>query len=367
MTTALAFIAAVGAARGLFAMRMASQAGRALATELGEDVARRLLLDLTPEAAQALKKKLGAEALKDLAFRLGGGSLEKMAQELTAAEIRELLNGLGWEALERLSKGVGGKAVQALARDVGTAALKNLAEEVAVADIQAMITKQGIEGVKWLAKDLSGTAAKRLSDQLTADALKALQDISAKDAASAVEKLGADTVNELAGAMKGKGIQELGALKMFKFDPAKQALLDKGAGTAVRGLGAIEGATLTEIENKLTASGFTKTASKGGQDIWTHPDGSVVRMKVGPDALKGVRTKPHLVREVSKKPGSFGTKDIFAKVAGDGTVIPQGTSFAQESLKQWFTKLVGRPPTTAELDRLMNVWGDAAHADIVIN
>ena len=366
MSVALAFIAAVTAARGLFAARMASEAGKALAKELGEDVARRLLMQITPEAASALKNKLGAEVLKDLAFRLGGGTIDKLAQELTGAEIKALVNTVGWEAVERLSKGVGGKGIQTLATDLGANALKNLGEHVVAADIQAMIAKHGLDGVKWLAKDLTGTAAKNLSETLTVDALKAMQDITAKEALDAIDKIGVSTVNDFAVALKGKGIRDLGALNMFTFDPAKKALLDKGSGAAVRGLGAIDGATLPVIENKLTGSGFAKTASKGGQDIWTHPDGSVVRIKIGPDALKGARPKPHLVREVSKTPHAFGTKDIFAKVAQDGTVIPQGTNFAEDSLKKWFTKAAGRPPGKDELDRLMKVWGDAGHADVVV-
>ena len=366
ISAAMTFIAAVTAARGLFAARIASAAGKELAKELGEDVARRLLMQITPEAAQALKNKLGAEALKDLAFRLGGTSLDRLAQELTAAEIRGLLDGVGWEVVERLSKDVGGKGLQGLMTDLGAGALKNLGSELGVAEIQAMITKHGPAGVKWLATDLGGAAAKQLGDQLAVDAVKALSDISAKEAAEAVNKLGVGLVNDFASPLKGKGIQDLAALNMFTFDPAKQTLLKGGQGSAVRGLGAIDGATLPVIENKLTGSGFTKTAAKGGQDIWTHPDGSVVRIKTGPQALQGQRTTPHLVREVSKKPGAFGTKDIFAKVAQDGTVIPQGTSFAEESLRQWFNKVAGRAPSANELDRLMKVWGDAGHADVVL-
>lgn len=366
MSVAMAFIAAVGAARGLFAARMASAAGRALATEIGHDAARALLRELTPEAASALTKRIGAEAVKDLALRLGGRALDKLALELGAAELRVLIDGVGFEALELLTKDAGGAAIKALATDLGGSVLRNYGESITVEQIRAVIAKHGATGAKWLGTDLGGTAAKSLSDRLTVDAVKGLQDITATQAAAAVDKLGLDLVNEMAPAVKGGGCRDLAAMNMFTFDPAKQALIGKGSGAAVRGLGAIDGGSLTMIENRLTGGGFSKTASKGGQDIWTHPDGSVVRIKTGPEALKGARPNPHLVREISKKPGSFGTKDIFAKVAQDGTVIPQGTSFAQESLRQWFMKAAGRAPTAAELDRLMKVWGDAGHADVTI-
>ena len=143
ITTAVAFLAAVGAARALFATRIASAAGRALAEELGEDVARRLLIELSPDAAQALKTKLGTEVLKDLALRLGGGSIEKLAQELAATEIKALLNDLGWEAIARLSKGMGGKEIQGLARDLGAATAKSLAETLETSQIKALIAKAG--------------------------------------------------------------------------------------------------------------------------------------------------------------------------------------------------------------------------------
>jgi len=56
--------------------------------------------------------------------------------------------------------------------------------------------------------------------------------------------------------------------------------------------------------------------------------------------------------------------DIFAKVAADGTVILAGTNFAQDSLKNWFKKTVGRVPTQPEIDAMMQVWADSGHVNI---
>ena len=107
INVAMAFLAAVGAARAAFASRVASQAGRALAQELGEDVARNLLLELTPEAATALKNKLGADLLKRIGPTAGGATLEKLAAELTRAEIEALLQRVPANLLGPLMERVG--------------------------------------------------------------------------------------------------------------------------------------------------------------------------------------------------------------------------------------------------------------------
>lgn len=107
INVAMAFLAAVSAARAAFASRVASQAGRALAQELGEDVARNLLLELTPEAATALKNKLGADLVKQLGTSMGGRTLEKLAAELTAAEIKALLQRIPANLLGPLLERVG--------------------------------------------------------------------------------------------------------------------------------------------------------------------------------------------------------------------------------------------------------------------
>ena len=364
IATALAFVAAVAAARGALALRLASQAGKQLAEDLGEDVARRLLLELTPEAAQALKNKLGAEALKDLAFRLAGGTIQKLAEDLSAVEIKALIDTIGFEALEKLGKAIGGKEIQTLANDLGAAILKSYGEEIAAADIKAMIAKHGLEAVKWLGKDLGGTAAKKVADQLTPEALKALQDIAAKDAAAVLDNMGAQTVNALAMPLKGKGLQELGRMQMFSFAPQMQQLLNAGRGAAARGLGALEGLSEDAIRQRLTAAGFTKVAEERGMQFYTHSDGSLVRMKIGPEAFTPTRPGPTVIREITKKAGDFSNKAVFAKVAENGTVIPAGTNFAKDSMKNWFKQQAGRAATPAEIDAMMVVWGDAGHVDI---
>ena len=152
---------------------------------------------------------------------------------------------------------------------------------------------------------------------------------------------------------------------MFKFDPAKQALLNAGQGQTVRSLPVLKGKTRVEIEKILTQNGFTppNVGKTNGQEMWLHPDGSVVRMKLGPTALQNPkRPTEHLVREISRKqPASSEKKDIFVKIAENGALIPAGTKFAKESLNQWFRKQAGRLPNSNEIDKLMKVWGDVGH------
>lgn len=107
MSVVAAFLITLGAARAAFSARVASQMGRTLAKELGEDVARNLLIDLSAEAATALKNKLGADLLKRVGTSISGKTLQKLAGELTAAEIESLLARLSAYQLGALMEKVG--------------------------------------------------------------------------------------------------------------------------------------------------------------------------------------------------------------------------------------------------------------------
>jgi predicted RecB family endonuclease len=364
IATAMAFLTLVAGLRAAFMARIASQAGQTLAKEVGEDTARWLLLDLAPDAATALKDKLGADLLKTLSNRVSAGTVRVLAEELAGTEIQALVESVGWDALERLTKSSGGRVIQKLVADLGGDVVKSLGEEIPAADIQAMIGKHGTDGVKWLGKDLAGNAAKQLAADLEPDVVKALQDITSKEAADLAQNLGQDVVNGLAKPLKGgKNLQELGQLKMFKFQHFQQAIANAAA---VKSLGPLEGEPLNVIEQKLTNAGFTKIAA-GDQQVWTHADGSVVRVKVGGSALYPEQPKPHMVREIAKVPGRVtGQGDIIAKVTEDGTVIPKGRAKASDDLQQWFRTKTGSRPTQTELVLLMNVWAAGGHVEITV-
>lgn len=115
---------------------------------------------------------------------------------------------------------------------------------------------------------------------------------------------------------------------------------------------------MAEIESKLIASGFQGPTVKGsnGQRIWTHDDGSVVRIKPNGD-MGGPRAgQPHLVKEHSKTPHAYGKEDIAHKFTDDGKPIPKDPkTFAQE-----FAKRHKRQPSPQEVKE----WADKAHIDI---
>ena len=172
-------------------------------------------------------------------------------------------------------------------------------------------------------------------------------------------------VNTLLPVLGLDGIERLHKMDMFSFAPERMNLINSGYGQTVRNLPDLKDRPRVEIEGILDNAGFDRptVGTTGGQEMWLHPDGSVVRMKLGPQALKDTRrSTEHLVREISRKqPASSKNRDIFAKVSEDGTLIPAGPKFAKDQLQQWFKKETGKLPNSDELDELLRVWADAGH------
>ncbi|MGF1489079.1 MAG: hypothetical protein ACFBSE_18485 [Prochloraceae cyanobacterium] len=257
--------------------------------------------------------------------------------------------------------------IEKLKNDLGVSLFNKLTLDLTEKEIDDLVTNYGVDVIKWLGKDLSGNNVKDILSRLNSSAVNSLKNISGKQAKELLEELGDDVLNILASPLKGKGLDELRQFGMFNFDAAKQALLTGGQGTACRNLPPLKGKTRGDVETALTAAGFSPPteARISGMEIWTHIDGSVVRMKVGPNAIKPPRTVEHFVKEISKKPGKFGNRDIFAKVADNGAVVPAGTNFAEDQLSQWFRKKTGTKPSATEVKILMDVWGNSTHIDIL--
>ena len=49
----------------------------------------------------------------------------------------------------------------------------------------------------------------------------------------------------------------------------------------------------------------------------------------------------------------------------NGNLIPARPKFAKDRLQQWYRKQTGTLPTNPEIDKLMDIWGDAAHIDFL--
>jgi hypothetical protein len=222
-------------------------------------------------------------------------------------------------------------------------AIKNLVQGLSGAKIDELITRLGNGVVDAIGKDLQGSETLRV-----------------------INGLGDNVVKGLAPQLKGSGLKRLLDMGMFKFDPALSSALTGGRGAAVRGLGPVADMSVADVQSLLRSRGFLHVATERGMEVWTHADGSIVRLKIGKEASGG-RPVPHLVKEILK-PGKTDwtkTKDIFAKVGENGDVIPKGTNMAEDQLAQFFRSFVGRDPTPAELDLLMKAWGDAGHIPLV--
>jgi hypothetical protein len=71
-----------------------------------------------------------------------------------------------------------------------------------------------------------------------------------------------------------------------------------------------------------------------------------------------------MVREISDTPHQYGTHDIIVKVTEDGRLVSAGTAWARSELAGWFQRFLKRPPTPAEIDLLLEIWGRAGHIPV---
>lgn len=195
-----------------------------------------------------------------------------------------------------------------------------------------------------------------------------LDDLGGKEIVRLTDKLGELTMMQLGPVLKGKGLQDLEALKILtaRMDPS---VLAKAAanGAAVKSLPPLAGKSAVDLRKTFTAAGFTLNAGTTPvQEVWTHADGSVIRMAITGTSY---RPWPHLKREIAKSPHAFRLSDIVCKVTDAGVVVPidaAGTKGAKALLTQWFRDTVGRMPdlsdaTTSEIGLMTKVWGDATH------
>lgn len=156
-------------------------------------------------------------------------------------------------------------------------------------------------------------------------------------------------------------------------------------------LPSFKGRPYEEIAGVLTQMGYRRAErydeSRGhdtpyGQDVWTHDNHLVVRIKVGGRSLQGrFQRPPHVVKEISRTPHAYSPADIVCKLTDDNHLIPAGTKFSARDMQTWYEKVLGKdeitrrglkptdwktPSESADPDfrQLIEMWAEGAHTPI---
>jgi hypothetical protein len=250
-------------------------------------------------------------------FRTFMADAEGAAQILGATLARRLEQELGREGLVGLMRDIGPKAVLNLSDLPGpeiAAMLRNL--QVTLADDAKVV-------VRWIGETQTGAQARRLLADVPATALQKVVMVHARNRIEAaalrgiVDRLGSGTIPQLeqmlGQAFHGGRLKELAELDMFVLDPALQAFVDAGSGKVARSLGALGNRTVADIEVELVNAAMQGPRVERGMRIWTHADGSVVRIKVGAEALRGPTTTPHMVREIADQGHAYGVRESLPR------------------------------------------------------
>ncbi|MFS0701396.1 hypothetical protein AB6N24_15610 [Cellulomonas sp. 179-A 4D5 NHS] len=359
-------------------------------TELGEILANaqrwQRAFESTQRGVQIGEARLVRET-NDLASRLTALSAQNTDLEgllffrTFLAGSEEATRILGEQVARRLTAELGEAGLVQLVRDLGPDALRNLAD-LTGAEIRQLVETRGRDLVRWLGDGgtaagvggLTGARARELLGLVPEDLLNAFRAGRSRTSAlvvhEAVQGFGAATIQRLRTMMgdrfTGAVLDDFRQWRMVVLEPDLAPLVRGNRGRVVReGLPSLEGRIVEDIEDILRSAGMNGPAAERGMRIWTHADGSVVRIKVGSQALRGQRTVPHLVREISERPGRYGVDDIIAKIAEGGEVLPAGRKFAETSLANWFHAITGRDPSPDELTFLVDLWADAGHTNII--
>jgi hypothetical protein len=288
---------------------------------------------------------------------------------------------LGGAVARRLEDELGREGLVQLMRDIGPEALRNLSDLPGVELSRMLEWVRGAIGddanrvLRWLGESRTGAEAARLLSDLSPETVRRLvmvgqrNRITAEELAQLVDQLGAGTIKQLdpmlGAQFTGRRLQELQRMEMFVLDPALQRLVDAGRGAVARSLRPLRNRLVADIEDELMAAGMRGPRAIRGMRVWTHADGSVVRIKTGAEALRGPTKTPHVVREIAEGKHRWETTDIIAKVTEEGRLVSAGTNWARVELSGWFRGLTARVPTDAELTVLLDIWGRAGHVPVI--
>lgn len=178
-------------------------------------------------------------------------------------------------------------------------------------------------------------------------------------------------IKVLAKRIDGRMMKELALLQMVKLDDALvDTIKNNGWGKLVREMGPMHGKTVTELKNELTTLGFIKnSASNASQEVWTHADGSVIRIS------KSTELAPylHFKKEISNTPHQIGPAHIQAKVtdANKHMVPPEPNDAMEAQLAQWYWEKTRIDPKWLIANEyetylaMKDVWGIATHIELL--
>jgi hypothetical protein len=219
--------------------------------------------------------------------------------------------------------------------------------------------------------DLGAAEARLLRTRLGDNALSHLEDLTGKQLKHLADTYGDVFITTFAHSVGGSAMQKVTSLNIkWPWNPAVyEALFSKNLGGAVRNLPSMKGMILPEVELLLSQKGFVKKSSTAAQEVWTHLDGSIIRV-----APQGTQARPwlHLKKEVSKTPGDWSDEAIACKLTDANVLVPQGTNETRSGLNTWFRQsmmaksksTLARDLTLQERDMLLKIWGDATHVDL---
>lgn len=169
--------------------------------------------------------------------------------------------------------------------------------------------------------------------------LPELYDISGKEVQRLVATLDEAALHQLAPKLKGKGLVELSAMKMFtspaagatlpgyKFTGAAKAYLDDVRnGAMARQFPSFRNRPFAELNAQFwenptkLRNGWKNPLNTADQIIYTHADGTVVR--IAPNGTTARKDRPHYKVEISKTAHAYAPSDIVCKVTDTHAIVP---------------------------------------------
>ncbi|WP_246357545.1 hypothetical protein [Pyxidicoccus fallax] len=223
-----------------------------------------------------------------------------------------------------------------------------------------------------LVLDLGAAEAKLLRARLGESALSHLDDLTGTQIKHLADTYGDKFITDFAPRVGGGALVKVTGLDIYLpiwNTKVRDTLFVKNLGGTVRSLPSMKGMILEEVQLLLSQKGFIKHSPDPAQEVWTHADGSIIR--IAPNGTPG-RPRPHLKKEVAHTPGKWDDADIACKVTDSNVLVPQGQKEARAGFNRWFREAMtakskgatARDLNTSEAAMLEQIWADASHVDL---